>query len=488
MSFSESIIVVGPGCPVRLVQELLNDLVVPGKTFLFLSPDTLSDSDALIGRALSSERVSLIPSSARSFFSTRHLKGIQEHLRSSEDILVLIPQSPYKHPGSAIASLLIMLLSGRTITILRHLEDISSNSPDTTSNLVIRNASEKWLLINLNLEILIKELGEKGWSLCPGFLKDFLKHALRGLCYNLGFYDIGDGEAPPVNFQPLDSTPEALRKDVEKAITVASLWIRLLPGSERFLKNKRVLEIGPGTNFGAVLILACLGAEVSVTDRFLTPWDPVYHPKYYALLRDFVAEHWTGIDLSPLDKIISKGRYCRESISLYNLPVEKLSALPEQSMDLIVSHAVLEHLYDTRLALSQLGRLTKSGGLGIHVVDFRDHRDFSCPLEYLILSNKEFYHLFRDRHGECGNRLRPGEMKRFFETSGFEVLQFQPEMFVEKGYLKEIRRRLCQCRSSPYRNCDDTELYCIFGTFLVRKLHTGKRENFWRWLPQKPSL
>ena len=155
-----------------------------------------------------------------------------------------------------------------------------------------------------------------------------------------------------------------------------------------------------------------------VADRFLPPWDPDYHPKFYALLKDSMENHWPLIDPTPLDRVLSQGQCPPESISLCSSSLEKLSGIPNRSVDIVVSNAVFEHLYDLKSAFSHLARITKAGGLGLHQVDFRDHRDNSRPLEHLLMRDDEFYGKFKAIHGEFGNRFRPQEMRQLLEQVG----------------------------------------------------------------------
>jgi hypothetical protein len=146
-----------------------------------------------------------------------------------------------------------------------------------------------------------------GWEFCKKWIDNLKresryyheKYILRRYC-------------TPVNYGPLDFSPEAIQKDVEYAISNATFWLNLLADGGGPIKDKRVLEIGPGINFGALLILAGCGAEVMVSDRFLPPWDPDYHPKFYAILKEKVTNSWPSIDLSPLDAVISQCKYSPE--------------------------------------------------------------------------------------------------------------------------------------------------------------------------------
>jgi SAM-dependent methyltransferase len=273
----------------------------------------------------------------------------------------------------------------------------------------------------------------------------------------------------PFNYRPLDASPEALERDVEYSSINAYYWMSLLPGGGEFLRGKTVLEIGPGINFGFPLILACHGAKVMVADKFLTPWNSDYHPKFYALLKERVKKYWPLVDQTALDMVLFQGQYPPEIISLCCCSLEELSGVSDESVDLVISNAVLEHLYDLPSAFSHLARITKPGGLGIHQVDFRDHRDISRPLEHLLFREEQFWGKFKIKHGEFGNCYRPQEMRELLEQVGFEVREFRPDFFTEEEYLAEFLRRLRQARKSRYCDYPAEYLRPLSGLFYVVK-------------------
>ena len=63
--------------------------------------------------------------------------------------------------------------------------------------------------------------------------------------------------------------------------------------------------------------------------------------------------------------------------------------------DALVSNAVLERIKNANKAFTELFRVTSSGGVGLHQVDYRDHRDFARPLEHLLLDPNR-------SHERCG--------------------------------------------------------------------------------------
>jgi hypothetical protein len=44
------------------------------------------------------------------------------------------------------------------------------------------------------------------------------------------------------------------------------------------LDRLNLLEIGPGPEFGVQLILASMGAHITVADPYLAEWDVDFHP------------------------------------------------------------------------------------------------------------------------------------------------------------------------------------------------------------------
>ena len=467
---SRSVVVVGPGCSADLLQGFLETRLLPARTEaeVLLAPAMPPPGGNLRDRGLVFRA-----SPARSFLSTLHLKWLQAHLRSSDNIMVLLPASPYRDPASALVCVLFLWWARQSITLLRTIQGTGEDVLEANRLGSGPDSAKEWLRTELNPEFLYQQIRDLAWASYPGFLKRFFTFTERELCYYFEAY-----KTDPINLQPLDASPEAVQRDVEYALGTARIWIHFLPGNEGFLKGKKILEIGPGVNLGNILALASHGAEVLVVERFLSPWDPDYHPKFYALLRDRLKELCPRSDLTLLDAILAQGGYPPDRITVYTSSLEELAGVPDQSVDLTLSNAVFEHLYDLESAFAHLARITRPGGLGLHQVDFRDHRDYSRPLEHLLFSDREFSREFKERHGECGNRFRPREMQKSFEQVGFEVIRFMPNLYAEEEYLTDFMERLRQARKSRYCDFQAEDLQEISGLFtIVKKSHSGGQSS-----------
>mgnify|MGYP001345722192 CR=1 FL=1 len=245
----------------------------------------------------------------------------------------------------------------------------------------------------------------------------------------------------PTNFRALDASWEAIERDVDYALRIFRSYVERLPGGESFLLGKRVLELGPGHALGTALLLACAGARVTVADRFLVPWSPSYHPLLYRALLTRMRAERRGLDPTPLLELLAADTFSPRVIERFAGGAEELDQLPAERFDLILSNATLEHVQEWRKTLANIYRATAPGGLSVHQVDFRDHRDFSRPLEFMTLDPDSFRVLFNERAGEPGNRARHVDMERELRRLGFEV-DCQPNMFAEPAYLADVRPRL----------------------------------------------
>jgi SAM-dependent methyltransferase len=271
----------------------------------------------------------------------------------------------------------------------------------------------------------------------------------------------------PTNYRTRHTETSAVQEDVGYAIAVGRGYLKQVQGAMTTVAGKKVLEVGPGINFGAALYLACHGAAPVVADRFLAAWDPDYHLPLYTRMRDRLHQDEPYLDLRPLEAILAARGYPETVLGQRECSLETLD-LADNSTDLIFSQAVVEHLWDIPRAAEQLYRVTRPGGWGFHQVDFRYHRDFQRPLEQLTLSGEEFRVLFDYSHGEVGTCLRPVEVARLFREAGF-VTSFKGNTQAEPAYLQDFIPRLRTAAGSPYRDFPTEELQVLSGMLSVRK-------------------
>jgi SAM-dependent methyltransferase len=297
---------------------------------------------------------------------------------------------------------------------------------------------------------------------------DFTLRAYRALSRAVRRQTGSRDASLPVNFRQLDASPARIAADVEYAVGIGEEYVAMIKALGIDLRDKTVLELGPGINYGAALILACHGARLIVADRFPTPWRDEYHSRFYGALHDWLAANRPALDRWPLDRVLRVKRYPPEVLMEVRSSAEWLEGLPGGSVDVVLSNAVLEHVMRPADVAHELARVTRPGGYGVHQVDFRDHRDFSHPLEYLLLDEVEFERMFAACHGECGRQLRHLELRAVYEAVGFEVLRFDANWLAEDAYLDDFVPRL-RAAPSRYRDTARETLRVISGRLVLRK-------------------
>lgn len=233
-------------------------------------------------------------------------------------------------------------------------------------------------------------------------------------------------------------------RNVEEAVefTIRNVGYQLsfVPGGEAYCNGRTFLEIGPGQDLGVSIILIAHGAKGIIIDKYACKWDNQFHPLYYRSLRNATKDKFLKADLTIFNQLLNQNSHAIQGLTNYELGLEEVDRIPDQTIDWSFSNATFEHLYDVPKAIFQLGRITKSGGLGFHQTDFRDHRDFSRPLEYITMADADFLELVKRVDYSCGNRLRYTDFIPEFKHSGFNV-RLSPDVFAEEEYLEDVLKR-----------------------------------------------
>jgi SAM-dependent methyltransferase len=144
----------------------------------------------------------------------------------------------------------------------------------------------------------------------------------------------------------------------------------------------------------------------------------------------------------------------------YISPWSDVRSIEADSVDVIVSHAVLEHVVDLEGAYRALHRWLKPGGMMSHQIDFTSHRTAEKWNGYRAYS--EFlWKIIVGRRPYLINRQPCSTHVDLLKSSGFEILSMK-----RIDRTDGIRRSQL---SSRWKNISDDDLVCSDLTVQARK-------------------
>lgn len=259
---------------------------------------------------------------------------------------------------------------------------------------------------------------------------------------------------------PVQNPRKEFAASVDYAVSLARGLISFVSQSGKALDGLPFLEIGPGADFAPQLVIASMGARVTLADPYIARWDPDYHPAFY---REFL-NAWDGpkaaieaaLDRQGYDGILT----CLED------PVAALS-VPSGAFDFVYSNAVLEHVPDLAGAVAELARVTAPTGVHAHQIDFRHHRDFNRPLDHLLIDPDSFSQLRAQEHYTSGCSWRMPDFIDAF-AGDFWIWTIERNGVGDDDYVRAIQDQLPA--DSPYRGWPRELMRFISGrVWLVRK-------------------
>ena len=229
------------------------------------------------------------------------------------------------------------------------------------------------------------------------------------------------------------------------------------------LEEKVVLEFGGGKSNWVGLGFLALGFQKLICiERFLDRFN-------IESMRDKeqrIKEYLNEIQLSPTAESAfteaGNAWTVNEKILLHKQDICK-TGLDSESVDLVVSSSVLEHVDAVEASFRELRRILKRGGLMIHFIDLRDHF-FAFPLEMLKYSERCWRRYLNPKGGFGQNRMRWHEYIALTEKNNFKVVLAQTELFDEN--ILEIERRYF---ADEYKTGKREDLLVSTGWLVARK-------------------
>lgn len=278
------------------------------------------------------------------------------------------------------------------------------------------------------------------------------------------YFSTTDGSDPNRNGRVYSVKRDADRyfaRRAELAVGIVENYLKRLPGGAGALREARVLEIGPGRDMGTVMLLAALGAQrVAAVDRFAGAWQEDWHEPFLKALRQTAAEVFQ-VDLTALVReAVARQSFNFGPISFIDSAFETLDVNQSGQFDATLSHSVFEHFYSPSEAAQKLKALSSQDAVGAHHVDFRDHRNFGEPLEFLLVDDETYALPENNSDYGRGNRMRYEELCAEMSRAGFERLASEPLTFADNDYLEQLTPRLRQS-DSRFKNFRTDQLRAL---------------------------
>jgi hypothetical protein len=209
-----------------------------------------------------------------------------------------------------------------------------------------------------------------------------------------------------------------------------------------------MLELGPGDTAFSALAAWAFGASASFlvdagqfATRDLAP--------YVAMAQYLEQKGHRSIDLAGIDSL--DGLLTRVSATYLSDGLESLREIPNASVDLSWSHAVLEHVSRPELlpTMRELRRIARPNGASSHQIDLEDH--LSHGLNSLRFADRIWESRLFATSGFYTNRLRRSQLLELFAKAGFatEVVRESrwPALPISRSSL-----------ARPFRTLEETDL------------------------------
>ena len=154
-----------------------------------------------------------------------------------------------------------------------------------------------------------------------------------------------------------------------------------------------------------------------------------------------------------------------------------MPSLADGMFDYVQTNAVMEHVLDLPQVVAELARVTRTGGIHAHQVDFRDHRNFDRPLDHLLLDPIDYNKQRIESKASCGTAQRMPEMIEHF-SKHFWLWKIENQLLAEPAYVAEICSKLP--KNSAYKSWPPQLLRVIGGRLWFVRKPGGERNRWFR--------
>lgn len=192
-------------------------------------------------------------------------------------------------------------------------------------------------------------------------------------------------------------------------------------------QNKQIIELGPGNSIILALNCLCNGAKkYQMVDKY--PRISMTNKQVKHLFDQiiYVEKKYN----CKIDNYINKNNlnFNKEYLEFIPTGVEDLKKIESHSIDIIISINVFEHVKDVEKSIKEMKRVLINGGIMYHIIDLRDHFNFSEPFKFLKYSDYIWDNLLTREGYSYTNRLRVDDFEKLLEKYGFEIIEIKKDI------------------------------------------------------------
>ncbi len=258
-------------------------------------------------------------------------------------------------------------------------------------------------------------------------------------------------------------------KDIDRIIDydfeVLNKWLEILSRyAKEPIRDKAILELGPGPDLGIGLILLAMGAKKYIA-LDAHPLIKQTRGIFYSMLLEKIKVKFPETDIKSLQEellkcLSGKGERLKYVVdpgfSLLNI---------QEKVDIVFSQAAFEHFDDVPRVISELGAVLRNGGCLIAEVDLQTHT--SCirdrdPLNIYRYPNW-YWNAFKFKGSP--NRLRSFEYADLIRKNGWSDVKIEPKETLDIERVSGIKPSL----SKRFRNLETNELSYLSIMLLAKR-------------------
>jgi SAM-dependent methyltransferase len=223
-----------------------------------------------------------------------------------------------------------------------------------------------------------------------------------------------------------------------------------------FLKGKTLLEYGPGDTPGVALLFYAFGAEsIVLVDRFPMLKLDTNNLTIISALMEKLSEPEKARVARAFKKTGNPESGFKEEVIRYRTHPKGLSDLHE-SIDMVYSRAVLEHVIDLEASFRDMFNALKPGGIAVHQVDLKSHGlHKNSPLDFLIWPSWLWWAMYSGKG--VPNRWRIDKYRDILSETGLVTTELKSTAAAAQRDIVSVRTKL----ASTFSGISDQDLSCL---------------------------